>query len=142
VIRRILVPLDESPRAPAVLERALEIAVRFGASVRVFHAVSVRQDYPPGAHTGAADPLPAHLVKTAKERFSKLTAGVHEVALAVLVKESHQPADAILAEAAAFDADLVVIGSHGFKGLDRLLGTTTTKVLHGASRDVLVVHPP
>ncbi|WP_347330324.1 universal stress protein [Marinimicrobium locisalis] len=36
-------------------------------------------------------------------------------------------------------ADVIVVGSHGEKGLKRLLGTTATDILHGASCDVLTV---
>ena len=36
-------------------------------------------------------------------------------------------------------ADLVVIGSHGYGGLDRLLGTTAAKVANRAPCSVLVV---
>jgi universal stress protein F len=36
-------------------------------------------------------------------------------------------------------ADLIAIGSHGYGGLDRLLGTTAAKVVNHADRNVLVV---
>jgi len=35
--------------------------------------------------------------------------------------------------------DLIVIGSHGYSGLDRLVGTTAAKVVNHADRSVLVV---
>jgi nucleotide-binding universal stress UspA family protein len=35
--------------------------------------------------------------------------------------------------------DLIVIGSHGYDALDRLLGTTAAKVVNHADRSVLVV---
>jgi nucleotide-binding universal stress UspA family protein len=35
--------------------------------------------------------------------------------------------------------DLIVIGSHGVHGIERLLGTTATRVLNHADRSVLVV---
>ena len=36
-------------------------------------------------------------------------------------------------------ADLIVIGAHGYGRLDRLLGTTASKVVNHADRDILVV---
>jgi nucleotide-binding universal stress UspA family protein len=36
--------------------------------------------------------------------------------------------------------DLIVIGSHGYHGLDRVLGTTAARVSNLARRNVLVVH--
>jgi universal stress protein F len=51
--------------------------------------------------------------------------------------------DAICAAAREHDVDLIVIGSHGYRILDRLLGTTAAKVVNHADRSVLVVraHP-
>ena len=39
------------------------------------------------------------------------------------------------------DVDLVVIGSHGYSGLDRVIGTTAARVVNHADRPVLVVRP-
>ena len=46
----------------------------------------------------------------------------------------------ILEVADEVDADLIVIGSHGYYGIDRVLGTTAGKVANLARRNVLVVH--
>jgi nucleotide-binding universal stress UspA family protein len=43
-------------------------------------------------------------------------------------KEAHQE-----------DVDLIMVGSHGYSGVDRLLGTTAAKVVNHADRSVLVV---
>ena len=48
-------------------------------------------------------------------------------------------ADAICSAAREHDVDLIVIGSHGYGILDRLLGTTAAKVVNHADRSVLVV---
>ena len=36
--------------------------------------------------------------------------------------------------------DLIVLGSHGRRGLSLLLGSTAIKLLHGATCDVLTIH--
>jgi nucleotide-binding universal stress UspA family protein len=41
--------------------------------------------------------------------------------------------------AAEEDVDMIIIGSHGYHGLDRVLGTTAAKVVNHADRSVLVV---
>ena len=47
----------------------------------------------------------------------------------------------IVENAANFDVDLIVIGSHRYHGrLDRVLGTVAAKVVNHADRNVLVVH--
>ena len=38
------------------------------------------------------------------------------------------------------DVDLIVMGSHRYHGLDRVLGTVAAKVVNHADRNVLVVH--
>jgi nucleotide-binding universal stress UspA family protein len=47
--------------------------------------------------------------------------------------------DAIVRASRELDADLVVLGSHGYGGLDRLLGTTAAKVANHIDRNVLIV---
>jgi len=52
------------------------------------------------------------------------------------------PWETICEAAREKQADLVVIGSHGYRGLDRLLGTTAAKVVNHAHCSVLVVREP
>jgi nucleotide-binding universal stress UspA family protein len=40
------------------------------------------------------------------------------------------------------EAALILIGSHGYSGLDHLLGTTAARVVNHADRSVLVVRHP
>ena len=49
------------------------------------------------------------------------------------------PWQSICETARTRQADLIVIGSHGYSGVDRLLGTTAAKVVNHASCSVLVV---
>ncbi len=49
------------------------------------------------------------------------------------------PWQAICDAARTLQADLVVIGSHGYSGFDRVLGTTAAKVVNHAPCSVLVV---
>jgi nucleotide-binding universal stress UspA family protein len=51
-----------------------------------------------------------------------------------------QPWRLILALSDEMDADLIIVGSHGYHGLDRILGTTAARVANVSHRDVLVVH--
>jgi nucleotide-binding universal stress UspA family protein len=48
------------------------------------------------------------------------------------------PWDTICREAKARDCDLVILGSHGYSGMDRVLGTTAAKVVNHCERSVLV----
>jgi nucleotide-binding universal stress UspA family protein len=53
-----------------------------------------------------------------------------------------RPWSAICRAARFYDADVVVIGSHGHEALDRVLGTTAAKVVNHADRSVFIVRNP
>jgi universal stress protein F len=141
LIARILVALDASSRAPGVLAAAAEIAVSFGASLTPFRALAIPPDFPPSAHLAAGDPLPEYL---RGEALRALRVLVDTLAGGATVSEPivqiGQPWRVILGTADELDVDLIVLGSHGFYGLDRVIGTTAAKVANLARRNVLVVH--
>jgi universal stress protein F len=51
------------------------------------------------------------------------------------------PWQAVCSAARDENADLIVIGAHGYSGIDHLLGTTAAKIVNHADRPVLVVRP-
>jgi nucleotide-binding universal stress UspA family protein len=65
---------------------------------------------------------------------------VPDVSCEPRIEQVIQPWRAILAMGDKVDADLIVVGSHGYHGWDRILGTTAGKVANLAHRNVLVVH--
>lgn len=138
-MKRILVAIDDSVRGPHVLAAAIELARLTRAAVRVYQAISVPPDFPPAAAT-SGDPLPSHLHRAAAERIRKLLEVSPDVKCEIVIGESHSPSRAILDAGDAFAADLIVIGSHGYDLVDRLLGTTAATIVNTAKRDVLVVH--
>lgn len=141
MIRTILVALDASPRAPEVFAAANEIASRFEARMLLLRALDVPPEFPPAAHVSGGDALPAYLAKRAREDLEAIAAGNPHADLEHLVIVDGQPWRAILSAADRLDVDLIVLGSHGYDALDRLLGTTAGKVANLAHRSVLVVHP-
>ena len=62
------------------------------------------------------------------------------LALETPIVRTGDPWRVILEVGDELDVDLIVIGSHGYKGIDRLLGTTAANVVNMARRNVLVVH--
>jgi universal stress protein F len=139
VIRRILAAVGSSDSARHVVARAIGIARSARASVRLYQGVAVPAEFPPAA-PAHADILRGYLLTTARERLAGLAALYPDVVCEVVVDESHHPPHAILHAADVYDADLIIIGSHGYEAIDRLLGTTAAKVVNTARRDVLVVH--
>jgi nucleotide-binding universal stress UspA family protein len=139
VIRRILVALDDSHRGPGVVAAAVEIGERFGATLFAVQAIQLPPEFPPSAHVVESDPLPSHLERVALERLRALIAGAGGTWAEPLVRRG-QAARVILDAAEENDVDLMVLGSHGYIGIDRLLGTNAAKVANLAQRNVLIVH--
>ncbi len=139
MIHNILAAVDFSPRSGSVVEAAAEVAAKFGAKVTVVNVLAMPQEYPPAAAT-IADPLPAQVQQAAQKSLADLAAKHPGVTFEAPVVFAGQPWRAIVEKARAMDADLIVIGSHGYRGWDRILGTTAGKVADHADRNVLVVH--
>jgi nucleotide-binding universal stress UspA family protein len=136
--KNILAAVDESPRAAGVVRAALGLLAP-GGVVRLFHVVAVPQEFPAAA-ANAADPLQAMMLGRSRAALDALAAGDARVAVEPVELLRGQPWRAILAASARLQADVIVIGSHGFGGWDRMLGTTAAKVANHAERSVLVVH--
>jgi nucleotide-binding universal stress UspA family protein len=139
-MRSILVALDGSARARFVFDTALELAEPYDAVLHPFRAVFVPPEYPPGSAGIPADPLPAHLAKLAQDELLQLVPSAPRTRVADPIIRVGQPWRLILEVGDALDVDLVVIGSHGYHGVDRILGTTAARVVNRARRNVLVVH--
>jgi len=140
MIRRILAAIDGSPRAPGVFAAAAEIASRFDATLYLLRVILVPPEFPPGAAGMPSDPLPASLVEQAVDHLAEFAARRPDLAIEPPVIQEGQPWRGILRASEELDVDLIVIGSHGYHGLDRILGTTAGKVANLARRSVLVVH--
>ena len=148
--RRILVPTDFSATSERALDYALELGKKLTASVKLCHC-ALQPDYEladlvsPGMRTAAsaliekamamADAAHAELDGLASRKRSE---GV-VITTAML---SGRPADAIVAAARQWGANLIVIGSRSRPGVRHvLLGSVAEKVVRAASCPVLVVHP-
>lgn len=138
----ILVALDSSPRAPVVLAAAIELARRLGGQLILFRAVGLPLDIPEEALSQPPSALAGILESKARR---DLDARAREVPPELFRKTSVKVGiawEAICRDAREEGADLVVIGSHGFSGMDRLLGTTAARVVNHADRSVIVVRDP
>lgn len=140
MIRRALVALDDTRRAAGVFRRAVEIARWSGAELILFRAVAVPQEFPAAAAGGPADELKAKMVRAAHEELMRFVASVPTLSSRVVVRIDLSPEHALLAAADDHDVDLIVIGNHGYHGMDRILGTTAGHVVYRAKRDVFIVY--
>lgn len=138
--KRILAAADRSSRSRDVVRVAAELARLAGATVRLYRALVIPPDFPAAAANVPLDPLPEYLTKESKRELEALAAPYVDVTWEVVVESSPSPWRAILGAAEALDADLIVLGSHGYDLLDRVLGTTAAKVVNVSTRDIYVVH--
>lgn len=141
MLMRILVALDASERAPGVLEAAVDLAQAAGSTLLLLRVVMIPPEFPAAAARSVDDALPAHLAAEAMQALSLLVAGVTRRAnVGTPIVRFGEPWRVIVDAAEERDVDLIVVGSHGYGGWDRVLGTTAGKVANLASRNVLVVH--
>jgi nucleotide-binding universal stress UspA family protein len=141
-MKKILVALDGSPRQEGVLRAACELARRTDAKLVLFRAVTMPRELPPETYLIAEPDLITVLERRATVDLEAIAKGVPAGLLDGLRVAVGSPWDSICRMAKEADTDLIVIGSHGYDTLDRLLGTTAGKVVNHADRAVLVVRAP
>lgn len=140
----ILIPIDDDPGSRCAIERGVALAKKIGARVTGFHAMTEFN------HAGIVEellePPPAELQALARTHADKLFAPLRrEAELAgvrcdTIAQRSGQPGEAILAAARGNRCDLIVMASHGRRGIARLvLGSQTQQVLDRSDISVLVV---
>jgi universal stress protein F len=136
----ILTAVDGSERSAGVLRTAAEIARRCNGRVHLYRSVSIPQEFPAAARM-PPDKLPAILVEEARLALQAIAAGYSDVVIEEpAMSDPPQAWRGILEAGDRLNADLIVIGSHGYGGWDRVLGTTAANVVNRAERSVLVVH--
>jgi len=142
-IDRILCPVDQSEISRRALVYAGVLAKRYEAALRVIEVVPIGLppvDYPPSPAEFAltADQQQAHAVTLDRFVAPVLRAGVPvetQVHGGYIVEQ-------LLLEAEQYDPDLIVLGTHGRSGVQRLvLGSVAEKVLRRAKSPVLTVPP-
>lgn len=138
-MNRILVALDSSPRAKAVLAAGVGLARRTGSKVRLFRAVGLPAELPSTIWAAPPTQLIEEFLTTARRELEELSRAVSPELLDGATVEVGVAWDAICAAAKEHDVELIVIGSHGYGIVDRIVGTTAAKVVNHADRSVLVV---
>lgn len=141
-MKKIVVGLDGSPRERGVLEAAIGLARKTGAKLVLMRGVGVPQELPTEALAVTPAEVPAMLQRSAQAALDALVTQVPSELRGGCRTSVGTPWQSITSVATQEDADLIVIGSHGYGGIDRVLGTTAAKVVNHADRSVLVVRAP
>lgn len=135
----LLCPVDFSDVSRAALEWSLEFAKEVGARVTIFHVVDTR-----GLSLGNLFAVPGSLEEMRRRAEEMFTAWRHEIDFggARMEVADGVPVEGIVAAAHRNDVDLVVMGTFGLGGFQKLLlGSVTEKVLHRLKVPLLTLSP-
>ena len=143
MFHRILVPTDGSDITAKAVTTAVSLAKSLGAKV---YTISVKEPFPYSA-ISEMQPTPPQEFFDAQERIAtqRVQAVVSTCKAAGLACEGHtveglHPWEAIIDHARQQECDLVVMASHGRRGVSALLlGSETQKVLTHSKVAVLIV---
>jgi nucleotide-binding universal stress UspA family protein len=141
-IKRILCPVDFSELSKHAVGHARAIAAWYEAHVTILHVVSP-PIAPPGVALVVPPPAPPQPQDLSEEvrRFFAMNGVPHDREDVVVTEGS--AAKEIVRTAAELPVDLLVMGTHGRGGFERLfLGSVTEKVLRSTDVPVLTVPPP
>ena len=142
-IRHILVPHDFSDTAERALAYGVALAEKFGARLTVLHAYEVPAYAYPDAFIASFD-FSSEIERAAASSLEDIKARmIHANANVVLSLRRGVPWVEITSAASETKADLIVMGTHGRRGIARaLLGSVAEKVVRTAPCPVLTVHLP
>jgi nucleotide-binding universal stress UspA family protein len=144
MFRKILVPLDGSELAEEALEPALSLAEKADGEILLL-SVAVQDFALARSRPGLGMDLVEELTTHSRERLNGYLASVQKAQASSPVTfrckvEEGDAAGVIVDTAAAEDADLIVMSTHGRSGISRwLMGSVTERVLRGAPCPVLAV---
>lgn len=145
--KRILLAVDGSSTSNAALQEALDLARKGQSRLRLVHVIDSPYDYPDmmyGQVAGDPEELRQAWQKTGQDVVDQALAAAHQARLeaesALLESAGRRVSAAIAEEAKRWGADLIVVGTHGRRGLDRLLlGSVAEGVVRTAAVSVLLV---
>lgn len=142
--QRILVPVDGSPTATRGLQEAITLASKLGSVLRLLYIVDLHMLYMDAFGMGML-PESIALLQTAGEEVltrAKQLADDQAVKAETRITECRAPtvADMIIEEAEHWHADLIVMGTHGRRGVRHVvMGSDAEDVVRRAGVPVLLL---
>src|SRR5689334_3056947 len=132
---RILCPVDFSEYSEHALMFAMRMAKWYGAALHVLHVMPPLE---PSSTNALADTTRAITARNLTALVARQR--VAGVDIDSEIVESPDAASTIIDRAARFDADLIVTGSHGRRGVERvLLGSVVETLLHKSGLPILTI---
>ncbi len=148
-IEKIVTPIDFSDNSRLIADSAAFMAGKFGAALYLVFIVQNFEDYSgffvPQMHVPN---LEDELMTGAKERMAAFVEEMRSNAEDLGVKELHHEvllgdvAEQIVDYATEVKADLIIMGTHGYKGLEKIMfGSVADKVVRAAFCPVTTINP-
>ncbi|HWO20984.1 MAG TPA: universal stress protein [Kofleriaceae bacterium] len=132
--KHILVPIDFSPDSEEALDYACELAGALGSVVHFVSALGPVGELP------LSQRMIRELTVEHVQALARLAARYRRVRFGPPTVEAADPRDLILSTAARICADLIVMGTHGRRGISRLvLGSVAEDIVRRAPCPVLAV---
>jgi len=142
--QHILLPVDFTEYSLRIAQRAKEISELYETDLSIIHVVEntvLFTDY----YDDFFDTYSLDIVEQQQQLFeasqSRLKQFIIQLNAKSIKSEVIQgtPVSSILSYAEAQQIDLIVMGTHGYKGIERLLGSTATGVVHKSRCEVLTI---
>lgn len=146
--KKILIATDGSEVANKAVDHGLALAQSLGASVvfvtvtKIWSALDMASEFE-GGHLDAIETYEKAAAKAATAILQNCMDLATSKGVSAIVKHvsDQKPAEGILKTADREDCDLIVMSTHGRRGLEKvLIGSQTSKVLASSSKPVLVLH--
>jgi len=142
---RLLLPIDGSEVSMNAVRGAVELAAKLGSTVRLVYVLDASMMAVPDPETGLVDVSALRDSfrtvgeKSLSDAEAVMKGGGVPVEKELLEGDVH---DSIVEEADKWKADLIVMGTHGRRGVNRLLlGSVAESVARRASCGVMLIRP-
>ncbi len=142
-IKKILCPVDLSENSVELAEYASTLAKALGVEVCVLYVAPTLSQYvgfhvPPSSIENFVGEIVDGAVKNMEKFVAENFSGVKASGKVI----TGYAAEEILHYATEIDADIIILATHGRRGIDRVLfGSVAEKVVKNALQAVLTIHP-
>jgi nucleotide-binding universal stress UspA family protein len=141
--RQIIVPVDFSKGSSKLVDYAIYIAEKLSASVQFVHVAEINQGHDMLLGSSMFGDIKAKIIAAAEERMQNLLddngGRLKELGGKVLQGDT---VEAIIDYAEVEKADLIIIATHGAKGLEKfLMGSVAERVIRKAPCPILIYNP-
>ena len=137
-ITNILVPVDHSACSEQALDYAIALAESVGAKVALLSVVGIPTYGVPDLGVGITAPMMDNLIADHQKALDAMTK--NRPAVSQVLVRAGDARDVILQTAEELGSDLIVMGTHGRRGISRaLLGSVTEMIVRTSPVPVLTV---